>query len=155
MGALSIPAASTIHAILRHHGRIDPAQAVKHQPWQRFEHEAPNQLWQMDFKGHFTLGNGQRCHPLTVLDDHSRFALGLEACHNQRGEKVEARLVRIFRRDGLPERLLVDNGSPWGDDWEHPYTPLGLRPILPDGVWEVYFCAHKIAQVDLRTEPTR
>jgi len=32
--------------------------------------------------------------------------------------------------------------------------PVALRPILPDGVWEVYFCAHKIAQIDLRTEPT-
>ena len=43
---------------------------------QRFEYAAPNELWQMDFKGHFALHHG-RCHPLTVLDDHSRFAVGL------------------------------------------------------------------------------
>ena len=74
LGHTMLPAASTIHAILRRHGRIDPSESPKHQPWQRFEYEAPNQLWQMDFKGHFPLGNGARCHPLTVLDHHSRYA---------------------------------------------------------------------------------
>jgi hypothetical protein len=28
-----------------------------------------------DGLGHFALINGRRCHPLTVLDDHSRFFL--------------------------------------------------------------------------------
>ena len=63
LGQTALPAASTIHAILRRHGRIDPSESPKHQPWQRFEYEAPNQLWQMDFKGHFALGNGARCTP--------------------------------------------------------------------------------------------
>ena len=77
-----MPAPSTITAILRRHGRIDPDEGPKHRSWQRFEHQAPNDLWQMDFKGHFPLTRG-RCHPLTVLDDHSRFALGLQACGNE------------------------------------------------------------------------
>ena len=51
-------------------------------PYRRFERAAPNELWQMDFKGHFAAGRG-RCHPLTVLDDHSRYSLGLEACGNE------------------------------------------------------------------------
>ena len=65
-----------------------------------------------------------RCHPLTVLDDHSRFAVGLEACANERGETVQARLTAVFRRYGLPERMLMDNGAPWGSDRAHPHTPL-------------------------------
>ena len=56
------PAASTITAILRRHDRLDPAEAAKHTAWTRFEHETPNALWQMDFKGHVPLGRG-RCHP--------------------------------------------------------------------------------------------
>jgi transposase InsO family protein len=124
LGETMIPAASTIHAILRRHQRIDPAQSVKHQACQRFEHDVPNQLWQMDFKGHFALGNSQRCHPLTVLDDHSRYAVCLQACRNQQGETVKERLTLTFRRYGLPERMLMDNGSPWGNDREHPHTPL-------------------------------
>jgi transposase InsO family protein len=119
-----VPASSTVHQILRRHGRIDPAESAKRRAWQRFEHPAPNQLWQMDFKGHFALGNGQRCHPLTMLDDHSRYALCLRACRNQTGQTVQQALTETFRRYGLPERMLMDNGSPWGDDADHPFTPL-------------------------------
>ena len=122
-GHRGVPSPSTITAILRRHSRIDSAQSVKHTPWQRFEHAEPNQLWQMDFKGHFAMGEG-RCHPLTVLDDHSRFALGLAACGDERGKTVQGQLTSIFRRYGLPERMVMDNGGPWGHDGEHPYTPL-------------------------------
>ena len=107
-------APSTVTHILHCHGRIDAARSQAAQPWQRFEHEAPNQLWQMDFKGHFETGFG-RCHPLTVLDDHSRYLLCLKACTNEKRETVQAGLVDVFGRYGLPERMTMDNGSPWGD----------------------------------------
>lgn len=123
LGWRQLPAPSTVQAILLRHGRIDPAQSIQHTPWQRFEHELPNALWQMDFKGHFTVGAAP-CHPLTVLDDHSRYNLCLQACADQRGTTVQGHLSAIFRRYGLPLRLAVDNGPPWGDSPEHPYTPL-------------------------------
>ena len=123
-GAEAVPAASTITAIVRRHGGIDPAVAVQHRPWQRFEHVAPNALWQMDFKGHFPLLSGGRCHPLTVLDDHSRFALAVQACANEQGTTVQATLTLVFRRYGLPQRMLMDNGAPWGSDAAPPHTPL-------------------------------
>src|SRR4029453_16053964 len=124
LGQTRLPATSTIHAILRRHGRIDLSESPKHQSWQRFEHEAPNQLWQMDFKGHFALGNGQRCHPLGMVDDHSRFALCLQACRNEQGETVQQQLTVTFRRYGLPEAMLMDNGAPWGSDRDHLHTVL-------------------------------
>jgi transposase InsO family protein len=119
-----VPAGSTIHAILRRHGRVNLSESSKHQPWQRFEREAANQLWQMDFKGHFALGNGQRCHPLGMVDDHSRFALCLQACRNEQGETVQQQLTVTFRRYGLPEAMLMDNGAPWGSDRDHLHTVL-------------------------------
>ena len=109
-----VPTASTITEILRRHGRIHPDESVKRRPGQRFERLEPNDLWQMDFKGHFGLGNGKRCHPLTVLDDHSRFSIGLRACGNERYETVHQQLAVLFRRYGLPQAMLMDNGSPWG-----------------------------------------
>jgi transposase InsO family protein len=123
LGWEAVPAASTISGILRRHGLIDPQESVKHRAWRRFAAEAANDLWQMDFKGHFAADRG-RCHPLTVLDDHSRFALGVEACGDERGQTVRARLTGIFRRYGLPRKMLMDNGSPWGSDAAHPHTPL-------------------------------
>jgi transposase InsO family protein len=108
---------------LNRHGLIDPDEPGGRKDWQRFEHPAPNSLWQMDFKGHFALDRG-RCHPLTVLDDHSRFNLALRACDNEQGTTVQGELTGTFRHYGLPERMLVDNGSPWGNDSRSRITPL-------------------------------
>jgi len=123
-----VPRPSTISEILRRHGRLQPATSQPHR-WRRFEHTAPNQLWQMDFKGHVPLGQGAgRLHPLTVLDDHSRFAIGLEACANERGATVQQRLIELFRRYGLPDRMLTDNGGPWGVSSQNPHTYTSLTP---------------------------
>lgn len=124
LGQVAVPAASTITAILHRHGAPIGAATGGAGPYQRFEHDAPNALWQMDFKGHFPLRAGGRCHPLTVLDDHSRFALTLTACGNEQGGTVQAALTRCFERYGLPERLLMDNGPPWGSDAHHRHTPV-------------------------------
>lgn len=112
------PHHSTVEAILRRHNREVagvPARAADEAPL-RFEHEAPNLLWQMDFKGHFALTDSSagRCHPLTILDDHSRFNLCLTACANERRSTTQDAITATFRRYGLPERITADNGSPWG-----------------------------------------
>jgi transposase InsO family protein len=126
-GEVTPPAPSTITAILHRHQRIDPPHdAAGRQGWQRFEQVRPNDLWQMDFKGHFLLRNGQRCHPLTILDDHSRFNLALRACADERAVTVQQHLTDVFQRFGLPARMLMDNGAPWGSHAEHPWTPLTL-----------------------------
>lgn len=106
-------APSTITGILHRHELIDPRGSEAATPWQRFEHASPNDLWQMDFKGHFQTSEGA-CHPLTVLDDHSRFNLGIRACAGQRFRTVQSQLIDIFKRYGLPVRINTDNGAPWG-----------------------------------------
>ena len=110
----SVPARSTINAILKRHGMINKERSMKSQAWQRFEYENPNELWQMDFKGYFQLINKKICHPLTVMDDHSRFNLGLIACENQQHETVKEQLTKLFKTYGLPNAILADNGAPWG-----------------------------------------
>jgi transposase InsO family protein len=120
-GVLEVPAPSTITQILRRHGKLDERAQEHPGPHQRFERAAPNELWQMDFKGHFAMAEG-RCHPLTVLDDHSRYSLTLSACGNEQDTTVRAQLVVAFRRYGLPLAMLMDNGSPWGDAGGQPHT---------------------------------
>jgi transposase InsO family protein len=114
---LDKPHPNTIAAILRRHERqIVPNADITEPATKRFEHEAPNLLWQMDFKGHIALTNqrASRCHPLTILDDHSRFAITLTACLGETGDQVRTVLTQVFRRYGLPERITCDNGPPWG-----------------------------------------
>lgn len=124
-GVGGLPSPSTITAILRRHGRIDAAESAKHRPWQRFEAERPNELWQMDFMGDFALDEG-RCHPLTVLDDHSRYAIGLQACANQQRTTVQRHMTAMFAQYGLPERILADHGAPWGGCGHGVYSVLAV-----------------------------
>src|SRR3954471_9869091 len=63
LGMKDVPSPSTVTAILHRNGLIDPGQSAQHRPMTRFEHDRPNALWQMDFKGHFSTAVG-RCHPL-------------------------------------------------------------------------------------------
>jgi len=112
LGVREVPSASTITAILRRHHLVEESESSKHRAFQRFEQAAPNALWQIDFKGHFATTAG-RCHPLTMLDEHSRFAVGLRACADERRATVEAEMTEVFRRYGLPDRMLIDNGAPW------------------------------------------
>lgn len=118
------PAPSTIHAVLRRYGRIDPTAGAHLAPG-RFEAATPNDLWQIDFKGDVPLRRG-RCYPLSILDDHSRFALELAACPDQRGNTVHAHLSQVFRRYGLPWRLLWDNGPPFGSAGHGPFSRLDV-----------------------------
>jgi len=123
LGHAPVPATSTITGILRRHGLLDPDESAKHTPWIRFEHPNPNDLWQMDFLGDFPTDQ-ERCHSLTILDDHSRYCVGVRACGNQKTETVRGNLIDRFRRYGLPRRILCDNGSPWGHAGEHRHTQL-------------------------------
>jgi transposase InsO family protein len=123
-GHIGVPTPSTITGILRRHGLLDggrPSRAYRR--WERLE---PNELWQMDLKGWFTLGNQARCHPFGLLDDHSRYNLALEACADQQTGTVKPLLEKAFRINGIPIEILCDNGSPWGNDRGQRWTPLGV-----------------------------
>jgi transposase InsO family protein len=122
-GCRDIPSASTITKILGRNGRLEGEREAGGRPYQRFEASVPNELWQMDFKGSFAHLSG-RCHPLTVVDDHSRFAVGLAACSNEQASTVRGKLTGIFNRYGLPAKIMVDNGSPWGSDSQYRHTIL-------------------------------
>jgi transposase InsO family protein len=127
LGHEGVPTPSTITAILHRHGLISPAASQAAEHWQRFEHDAPNALWQIDFKGYFETAHG-RCHPLTLLDDHSRFNLVLQACARPDTLNVQAHLGAVFQRYGLPIRINADNGGPWGSPSkvEHGLTELSV-----------------------------
>ncbi len=125
-GVGPLPAVSTITEILRRNSLlVGPGRGTV--TWTRFEADAPNDLWQMDFKGWFMCGTG-RCEPFDVLDDHSRFSLCLDAYANQAESTVKQRLIQVFDQHGLPRRLLCDNGSPWAN------TQTGFR-WTGLGVW--------------------
>jgi len=117
--------ASTIHRILRRNRMVqDRYQASRE--WRRFERSRPNELWQMDFKG--PRGWNQDVGPLSILDDHSRYLIGLKALGSTEGGPVREQLEDTFQKVGMPEAMLMDHGIPW---WNS-RSPLGLTKIT---VW--------------------
>jgi transposase InsO family protein len=107
------PCERTVNRIFFRNGLIDP-EAVTNKPFQRFERPRPNDLWQMDYKGEFAFGaRDQYCFPLTVLDDHSRFNVLLDAHTGVSWRQTQASLIQAFREYGLPVQILTDHGSAW------------------------------------------
>lgn len=102
---------ATVHRTLLRRGEVH--RIDQHTPAvSRFERGYPNDLFQADFKG--PMGSAEvRDEPLTMLDDHSRFALGVFALRDHRISSVQECFVRVFERYGLPRQLLLDHGSPW------------------------------------------
>jgi len=101
---------STIHRILLRYDLVREqdrhAKAVK-----RFERERPNELWQMDFKGPKNWPHA--IGPLSVIDDHSRYLVALQATGKLDGDLVRKELEQAFERCGVPESMLMDHGTPW------------------------------------------
>jgi transposase InsO family protein len=110
------PAASTISLLLRSRGLVQPRRRrrnVEPSATSLSVPTQPNDLWCIDFKGQFRLGNGHYCYPLTITDAHTRFLLVCEGMERIDGERVWAELERAFRRFGLPHAIRSDNGSPF------------------------------------------
>lgn len=104
-----MPCVRTVNNILRRNGLISQEASLARRPFKRFEREQNNELWQADFKGDLLMGNGKRCYPLTILDDHSRYAILIEPKPDKKD--VQSSFIRIFRDFGLPESILTDNGA--------------------------------------------
>jgi transposase InsO family protein len=102
--------ASTIHRVLLRHALVRDEDRHR-AAGQRFERAAPNELWQMDFKG--PKGWHQPVGPLSVLDDHSRYVLALAALGSTRAGPVRECLEQAFVECGVPQAMLMDHGVPW------------------------------------------
>ncbi len=128
---------SAVSRALRRRGAIREEEV--HRPaLQRFERSEPNELLQMDFKGELRLGDGGACYPLSVLDDHSRYGLGLVALKSQEGAGVGLSLTVCFERYGVPWQMLVDHGTPWWSSTNgHGLTQLGVF-LIKQGIFLLY-----------------
>lgn len=122
----------TVHRILKRHGRIRP-QVVDRIASKRFARGSCNELAQMDFKGEYRLGRGGKCYPLTLLDDCSRYLLGLWPLLTTEWLGVQEVLREHFRAVGVPREMLMDHGSTWYANYNsHGLTKLSIWLIKQD-----------------------
>lgn len=125
------PAASTIGDILKREGLVKPVPKRRLQatptPGPLIEPQAPNELWTIDFKGQFRLGNRRYCYPLTLVDDYSRFILCCDGVYQVSRQRVLPSLIQAFRLYGLPQYIRSDNGPP--------FAATGIAGLSKLGVW--------------------
>lgn len=106
-----LPAASTIHRILKRHGYvIEQPHKRPRSSWKRFEADQPNETWQLDYS-HCYLNNNQRVAILTIIDDHSRFVIACKAFEHETGTNVIDTFISAGNKHGFPKSTLTDNGS--------------------------------------------
>lgn len=125
-----IPAVSTIHAVLDRHGLVVPMRPRRNRAkgTPLSEGAFPNDLWCVDFKGEFLLGNKRYCYPLTVTDYTSRYLLLCEALESTKEESALASFDHLFRDRGLPSAIRSDNGVPFA-------SPNALFNLSKLSVW--------------------
>ena len=125
-----VPAKSTIHAVLHRHGLVkSPGRPRRRARGTDLSAgRAPNDLWCVDFKGEFKLGDGKYCYPLTVTDHASRFLLLCEALESTREDPAITAFEQLFKERGLPHAIRSDNGVPFA-------SPNALFNLSKLSVW--------------------
>ena len=137
---LVLPSTSTISRMLSRHELAGPRRRTRHAKTEPYTlpftgYDEPNAVWCADFKGHFALGSGDRCHPLTISDGFSRYLLRCKAMAHPSGPDTFAVFESAFREYGLPSAIRTDNGAPFASPapgglsklsvW---WLKLGIRP---------------------------
>jgi len=130
-GDVRIPATSTVHAVLDRYGLVKRGRQRRRNKAQGTllsKAMSPNDLWCVDYKGEFKLGNGQYCYPLTVTDQVSRAILMIDAHESTKEMNAFAAFQRLFQERGLPGAIRSDNGLPFA-------SPNGLFNLSKLSVW--------------------
>ena len=163
-GDRHLPAVSTIELILRRHGLVKKRKRVRRirETHPIFQADGPNEIWSVDFKGEFRMGNMRYCYPLTVMDAYSRCVLAVVGMHRPTSEGVRAVFQALFERYGLPKQIHSDNGEPFASAvslsrltrlavW---FMELGIVPVYSDPGHPEQNGSHERMHEELKAEAT-
>lgn len=124
-----LPAESTTALILKREGLVKGRRRRRRATptvGPLTEGKGPNDVWAIDFKGQFKLGNGSYCYPLTLTDQFSRFILLCEALDSTKGLPAQSALKHVFKEFGVPRVVRSDNGAPFASTGRGGLSRLGV-----------------------------
>lgn len=111
-----MPSHSAIEKAMARAGLVTPRKRRrrhKSQPTRLRTASAPNEVWCIDYKGQFRLGDRSYCYPLTITDQHSRYLVACEGMAAISDEAARDVCEEVFREYGLPAAIRSDNGVPF------------------------------------------
>lgn len=104
-----------VDALLADFGTARPSLPREKGP--AYERSRPNELWHIDIKGPFFLqrskGDYTKVWIVGLVDDHSRFLIGLRVLPRPQALPILAWLDDCLELCGVPIELMSDNGSPF------------------------------------------
>ena len=107
---------TSINKILKKNKLTNPSKRKKKRiKYIRFEREHPNSLWQIDHSQHKIKDKWL----ISIIDDHSRYSLGLFAVNRVTTKVVTHILDEVIKVHGKPREILSDNGSQYGLKSKH------------------------------------
>jgi transposase InsO family protein len=162
---ITVPAVSTISAILKRNGmvkerrrrkRVEPVHPI-------FDPLAPNEVWSADFKGKFRMGNKVYCYPLTIADSYSRYVFAAKGMHHANTKNSKPVFIDTFRNYGMPLQIHTDNGAPFAHInslgrlsklgvW---FMELGIKPVYSDPSHPDQNGRHERMHRELKAEATK
>jgi len=164
-GRRKLPSVSTIALVLKRQGLIKKRRRVRRirETHPIFEAKGPNEIWSVDFKGKFRMGDGRYCYPLTVMDAYSRYVLAVVGMHHPTYEGTKAVFEALFKRHGLPRQIHSDNGEPFASAvslsrltrlavW---FMDLGIQPVYSDPAHPEQNGSHERMHEELKAEATK
>jgi len=164
-GRRKVPSVSTIALVLKRHGLIKKRRRVRRirETHPIFEAKGPNEIWSVDFKGEFRMGNMRYCYPLTVMDAYSRYVLAVAGMHRPTFEGTKAVFEALFKKYGLPKQIHSDNGEPFASAvslsrltrlavW---FMDLGIQPVYSDPAHPEQNGSHERMHEELKAEATK
>ena len=164
--ASALPSETTVNNIMKKHGLTVPRKTGRRRitdQHPRYDPETPNEIWSADFKGKFRMRNREYCNPLTIADSKSRYLFAIKALDRADTESCKPIFERVFRENGLPQKLHTDNGSPFGNAvslrrmtrlsvW---FMEIGIIPVYSDPACPQQNGRHERMHRDLKAEATR
>jgi len=164
-GRRKVPSVSTITMVLKRYGLVKKRRRVRRirAVHPIFEAKAANEIWSVDFKGKFRMGDGRYCYPLTVMDAYSRYVLAVVGMHRPTYEGTRAVFEALFKRYGLPKQIHSDNGEPFASGvslsrltrlsvW---FMDLGIQPVYSDPAHPEQNGSHERMHEELKAEATK
>jgi transposase InsO family protein len=164
-GRRKLPSVSTIALVLKRYGLVKKRRRVRRirAVHPIFEAKGPNEIWSVDFKGKFRMGDGRYCYPLTVMDAYSRNVLAVVGMLKPTFEATKAVFEALFKRYGLPKQIHSDNGEPFASGvslsrltrlavW---FMDLGIQPVYSDPAHPEQNGSHERMHEELKAEATK
>lgn len=157
-----VPSVTTIHNILLRNGlvKIRKRRRIVVPQHPVFDPTECNEIWSIDHKGKFYLGNGKRCSPLTICDSHSRYLFMAKGRYTETWKDVQRQLIGVFREYGMPQYLHSDNGSAFASiqsprgfgSLSYWLLDLGIMPVFSDPGRPTQNGRHERMHRDLKAE---